>query len=111
MSGTSLDGMDIVLIEQGDRTTLLASHYLPMPAGLREDILALCVPGPDEIARAAEVEQRWVALAAQGVRELLLQQQMSPTESVPSAVTVKPSGMNPLATSRCRSATPPCWRS
>ncbi len=78
MSGTSLDGMDIVLIEQGDRTTLLASHYLPMPAGLREDILALCVPGPDEIARAAEVEQRWVALAAQGVRELLLQQQMSP---------------------------------
>ncbi|MFO5783435.1 anhydro-N-acetylmuramic acid kinase, partial [Klebsiella pneumoniae] len=24
MSGTSLDGMDIVLIEQGDRTTLLA---------------------------------------------------------------------------------------
>ena len=57
MSGTSLDGMDIVLIEQGDRTTLLASHYLPMPAGLREDILALCVPGPDEIARAAEVEQ------------------------------------------------------
>lgn len=44
MSGTSLDGMDIVLIEQGDRTTLLASHYLPMPAGLREDILALCVP-------------------------------------------------------------------
>ncbi|MEW3444655.1 anhydro-N-acetylmuramic acid kinase [Pseudomonas aeruginosa] len=80
MSGTSLDGMDIVLIEQGDRTTLLASHYLPMPAGLREDILALCVPGPDEIARAAEVEQRWVALAAQGVRELLLQQQMSPDE-------------------------------
>ncbi|MGC3200833.1 anhydro-N-acetylmuramic acid kinase, partial [Pseudomonas aeruginosa] len=54
MTGTSLDGMDIVLIELGDRTTLLATHYQPMPAGLREDFLALCVPGPDEIARAAE---------------------------------------------------------
>ena len=76
MSGTSLDGMDIVLIEQGDRTTLLASPTTHAGRAAR-DILALCVPGPDEIARAAEVEQRWVALAAQGVRELLLQQQMS----------------------------------
>ncbi|MGC3356670.1 anhydro-N-acetylmuramic acid kinase, partial [Pseudomonas aeruginosa] len=42
--------------------------------------LALCVRGPDEFARAAEVQQRWVALAAQGVRVLLLQQQMSPDE-------------------------------
>ncbi|MBG7023207.1 anhydro-N-acetylmuramic acid kinase [Pseudomonas aeruginosa] len=80
MSGTSMDGMDIVLIEQGDRTTLLASHYLPMPADLREDILALCAPGPDEIARAADVERRWVGLAAHGVGELLRQQRLAPGE-------------------------------
>ncbi|KPD26744.1 MULTISPECIES: anhydro-N-acetylmuramic acid kinase [Pseudomonas aeruginosa group] len=80
MSGTSMDGMDIVLIEQGDRTTLLASHYLPMPADLREDILALCAPGPDEIARAADVERRWVSLAAHGVGELLRQQRLAPGE-------------------------------
>lgn len=110
MSGTSLDGMDIVLIEQGDRTTLLASHYLPMPAGLREDILALCVPGPDEIARAAEVEQRWVALAAQGVRELLLQQQMSPDEVRAIGSHGQTIRHEPARHFTVQIGNPPCWR-
>ncbi|MFR0689570.1 anhydro-N-acetylmuramic acid kinase [Enterobacterales bacterium AE_CKDN230030158-1A_HGKHYDSX7] len=71
MSGTSLDGLDIALIEQGEQTTLLASHYLPMPAALRADLLALCSSGPDEIARSALAENNWVRLAAQGIHELL----------------------------------------
>ncbi|MCP8463118.1 anhydro-N-acetylmuramic acid kinase [Pseudomonas sp. ZM23] len=71
MSGTSLDGLDIALIEQGEQTSLLASHYLPMPAALRADLLALCASGPDEVARAALAENNWVRLAAQGIDELL----------------------------------------
>lgn len=71
MSGTSLDGLDLALIEQGKVTKLIATHYLPMPTPLREALLALCAPGPDELARAATVEQEWVRLAAQGVGELL----------------------------------------
>lgn len=80
MSGTSLDGLDIALIEQADQTTLLATHYLPMPADLRHELLALCTPGPDELARAAIAEQRWVELAAEGVCTLLQQQQLKPQD-------------------------------
>lgn len=71
MSGTSLDGLDIALIEQGEQTSLLASHYLPMPVALRTDLLALCACGPDEIARSALAENNWVRLAAQGINDLL----------------------------------------
>lgn len=73
MSGTSLDGLDIALIEQTDTTRLLGTLYLPMPDGLRRSLLSLCAPGPDELARAAVIEQEWVALAAQGINDLLTQ--------------------------------------
>jgi anhydro-N-acetylmuramic acid kinase len=78
MSGTSLDGLDIALIEQSQRTQLLATHYVPMPSELRADLLALCSPGPDEIARTAAAEQHWVRLAAQGIAALLQQQNLEP---------------------------------
>ncbi|WP_339081128.1 anhydro-N-acetylmuramic acid kinase [Pseudomonas sp. TMP9] len=73
MSGTSLDGLDIALIEQTDTTRLLGTLYLPMPDGLRRSLLSLCAPGPDELARAAVIEQEWVALAALGINDLLTQ--------------------------------------
>ncbi|MDR2305751.1 MAG: anhydro-N-acetylmuramic acid kinase [Paucimonas sp.] len=71
MSGTSLDGLDIALIEQREQPRLLATHYIPMPADLRQDLLALCSSGPDEIARAALAENRWASLAAEGINHLL----------------------------------------
>ena len=71
MSGTSLDGLDIALIEQGEHLQLLATHYLPMPDDLRQDLLNLCSSGPDEIARAALAENRWASLAGEGIRQLL----------------------------------------
>lgn len=78
MSGTSLDGLDIALIEQDHNTRLLGTRYLPMPAELRAALLALCVSGPDELARAAITEQQWVKLAAQGIAELLAQHELAP---------------------------------
>ncbi|CAN7217790.1 anhydro-N-acetylmuramic acid kinase [Pseudomonas solani] len=71
MSGTSLDGLDIALIDQGEHTRLIASHYIPMPDTLRQELLSLCSPGEDELARAALAEQRWVELAASGIAQLL----------------------------------------
>ncbi|ACO80710.1 anhydro-N-acetylmuramic acid kinase [Azotobacter vinelandii CA] len=80
MSGTSLDGIDIALVAQeGTHTRLLGTHYLPMPAGLRIDLLSLCSPGPDELVRAALAEQQWVRLAAQGIGSLLERQGIEPT--------------------------------
>lgn len=80
MSGTSLDGLDIALIEQGQRTALLATHYIPMPDSLRQAMLDLCASGADEIARAALAETEWVRLAAQGIRALLDAQQLRPED-------------------------------
>lgn len=78
MSGTSLDGMDIALIELGASITLRATHYIPMPEALRRELLGLCTSGPDEVARSAITENHWAELAAQGVNTLLAQQQLSP---------------------------------
>lgn len=80
MSGTSLDGLDIALIEQEQHTRLLATHYIPMPARLRQDLLALCASGADEIARAALAENQWVRLAAQGIEHLLAAQNLKPAD-------------------------------
>ena len=76
MSGTSLDGLDIALIEQSPAIRLIATHYIPMPETLRAELLSLCASGPDEIARSAMAQQHWVKLAAQGIHSLLQQQQL-----------------------------------
>src|SRR5450830_1806355 len=78
MSGTSLDGLDIALVELDGSIRLLASHYIPMPEALRVELLGLCASGPDEIARCAIAEQNWVTLAAQGINTLLEQQGLAP---------------------------------
>ncbi|HBZ95563.1 MULTISPECIES: anhydro-N-acetylmuramic acid kinase [unclassified Pseudomonas] len=77
MSGTSLDGLDIALINQDQRPHLLATLYRPMPDRLRSDLLALCTSGNDELARAAVAEQHWVELAAGAINDLLQQQGLS----------------------------------
>ncbi|MCV4343127.1 anhydro-N-acetylmuramic acid kinase [Pseudomonas capsici] len=76
MSGSSLDGIDIALLEQDDRPRLLATHYIPMPEDLYTELLGLCSSGADELARAAIAEQKWVKLVAQGVATLLQEQNM-----------------------------------
>ncbi|QTT86579.1 anhydro-N-acetylmuramic acid kinase [Pseudomonas chlororaphis] len=80
MSGTSLDGLDIALIEQTPAIRLIATHYIPMPESLRAELLGLCASGPDEIARSAIAQQNWVKLAAQGIHSLLAQQQLKPVD-------------------------------
>ncbi|AGL87291.1 anhydro-N-acetylmuramic acid kinase [Pseudomonas protegens] len=80
MSGTSLDGLDIALIEQSPALRLVATRYIPMPDTLRAELLGLCASGPDEIARSAIAQQHWVELAAQAINQLLQQQQLHPQD-------------------------------
>ncbi|WP_321864504.1 anhydro-N-acetylmuramic acid kinase [Pseudomonas paraveronii] len=80
MSGTSLDGLDIALIEHDVAIKLIATHYIPMPDSLRGELLGLCASGPDEIARSAIAQQHWVALAAQGIHALLDQHNLKPQD-------------------------------
>ncbi|CAM3379831.1 anhydro-N-acetylmuramic acid kinase [Pseudomonas floridensis] len=76
MSGSSLDGIDIALLEQDDRPRLLATHYIPMPEDLHAELLGLCSSGIDELTRAAIAEQKWCRLVAQGILKLLEEQNM-----------------------------------
>lgn len=80
MSGTSLDGLDVALIEQEQAPRLLASHYTPMPADLGRQLLALCSSGDDEIARSALAEQQWAELAAQAIQQLLQRERLDPQQ-------------------------------
>ena len=80
MSGTSLDGLDVALIEQDQTTRLLAAHYTPMPADLGRQLLALCSSGADELARSAVAEQQWAELAADAIAQLLQQESLSPRQ-------------------------------
>lgn len=77
MSGTSLDGLDIALIEQQRQPLLRATHYVPMPTDLRGDLLRLCSSGTDEIARSALAANAWVELAAAGIARLLAEQKLT----------------------------------
>jgi anhydro-N-acetylmuramic acid kinase len=73
MSGTSLDGIDAALVDfsapPGGR--LVASLFVPYPADLRAEALALNSPGPDELERAAIVANRLAELSAGAVADLL----------------------------------------
>ncbi|MBK5353858.1 anhydro-N-acetylmuramic acid kinase [Pseudomonas sp. TH41] len=80
MSGTSLDGLDIALVELAPAIKLIATHYIPMPDSLRAELLGLCASGPDEIARSAIAQQNWVNLAAQGIHALLAKQNLKPED-------------------------------
>lgn len=58
MSGTSVDGVDAVLLTREAPWRILAHDYRPFPANLRHDILALSTKGEDEIHRGAIVANR-----------------------------------------------------
>jgi anhydro-N-acetylmuramic acid kinase len=74
MSGTSLDGVDAVLVRfAGEQPECTAGHYQPFPPDLVADLLALQHTGPDELGRAARASRRLAGLYADAVAALLLQ--------------------------------------
>ena len=69
MSGTSLDGVDGVLVEFFvNAPRIVASVHQPFDDRLRADLLALSCPGDDELGRAArlgnELARRYAAVIA-----------------------------------------------
>ena len=71
MSGTSLDGVDAVLIDTSQGFQCLAHVALPMPEMLRKHFLQLNQAGPNELHGAALSANSLVALYAQAVHSLL----------------------------------------
>lgn len=74
MSGTSLDGVDAVLVDfDGAHPVVLRHSSAPMPAALRAEFLALNAPSHNELHRAALAANGLVRLYASQVHQLLLQ--------------------------------------
>ncbi|MFT4191777.1 MAG: anhydro-N-acetylmuramic acid kinase [Comamonas sp.] len=81
MSGTSLDGVDAVLARfdnhvdapaaASDAPRVLAHVALPLPASLRQTLLDLNTPGPDELHRAALAANGLVRVYAEACHALM----------------------------------------
>ncbi len=79
MSGTSLDGIDAVLVAfDGERIEQQAALCLPFSAEERQMLESLCQPGDNEIARLALADPLIARKSADAINTLLQQQQLKP---------------------------------
>lgn len=74
LSGTSVDAVDAALVRFSPRAELVATHTLPYPTELRAELLALTVPGADEIDRLGRADVAVGRHFARTVNELLAAQ-------------------------------------
>lgn len=73
MSGTSIDGVDAVLVDFGAAPLRLLAHvHHSFAPELRDEMLRLNAPGSDELHRAAVVAQHLARAYASVVEDLLL---------------------------------------
>lgn len=72
MSGTSLDGVDgVVLAQRANGWQIVEARHTPMPADLRQAFLALNEAGPNELHQAALAGNALAELYARTVEDLL----------------------------------------
>jgi len=72
MSGTSMDGIDAVLVDFSNQASkLVAAHYLPYSRDLAERLLALQQKGEDELHRASILGLHLAHLYHQASEEVL----------------------------------------
>lgn len=81
MSGTSLDGVDAVVARfgAGRAAVEVAAHcYLPLPAALRAELLALNTPAENELHRAALAANQLAHVQAEAVHAVLQAASLTP---------------------------------
>ena len=81
MSGTSLDGVDGVLVDfWAGAARTLAAAYVPFPPALREELMALQAASPNELEREALAANTLAEYYAQCVADVLAQTEMKPAD-------------------------------
>jgi anhydro-N-acetylmuramic acid kinase len=86
MSGTSLDGIDLVLVRFTQSTDeqlqpeLLESLLCPFPELLRQQLSQLAQTGPDELELMGLVEQQLALAYAAAVKQLLAKAKVTPEQ-------------------------------
>lgn len=78
MSGTSLDGVDAVLVDlHNDSPRLLARHFIPFSTALKDTLLALHTPASGELHSACTTGNQLAEIYAAAVHDLLRQCDLS----------------------------------
>lgn len=78
MSGTSLDGVDVALVDFAKpQPKLIAADFTPMPQHLRENITALVQSGETTLQQLGELDHQLGLLYADCVNRFLQAQQLS----------------------------------
>ena len=84
MSGTSLDGIDAVLMRQPDpassRMQIVDHHFVPMPHTLRLEFLALQSPQENELHRSQIAGQALIECYVQAIAGLLQKTGIDPAQ-------------------------------
>lgn len=84
MSGTSLDGVDVALVEFGStcQPKVVQTHFLAYPSLLRAEILALQHPMQNELETTALVSNTLAQLYATAINQLLSTAKLQPSSIV-----------------------------
>lgn len=80
MSGTSLDGVDLALVDFKNGAKLVASGFVPMPKDLRADLSALLKSGETSLQKLGEIDHRLGVLYADCVNDFLEKNQLKPSQ-------------------------------
>lgn len=77
MSGTSLDGVDLALVDFAQEPTLIATDFTPMPKTLRVSLSKLLTSGETSLQQLGELDHQLGLLYADSINQFLLKQKLS----------------------------------
>jgi len=82
MSGTSLDGVDVVIVDfpRNHHPQVLHNHFLPYSQVIRTQILSLQHPTENELETTALLSNALARLYADAVNQLLISSKISPNQ-------------------------------
>jgi anhydro-N-acetylmuramic acid kinase len=81
MSGTSLDGIDVCLVNaEPTRFEVIATHFLPYPPEIKSALLVLHTPSHNELEVAQGIANQLAKLYAQAVNTLMAMQHLKPSQ-------------------------------
>lgn len=81
MSGTSLDGIDVAIVDiSNKRVHLVASHCYPIPEDIRQQLTEICITKQATLQQLGEVDHRLGHLYADAINDLLAQNNMLPSQ-------------------------------
>ena len=80
MSGTSLDGVDLALVDFFEKPNLVVSGFVPMPEDLRANLAELLKSGETSLQKLGEIDHRLGVLYADCVNDFLVKNQLEASQ-------------------------------